>query len=199
MGYLSTGVTSQPVGDFLYTVDFYHTCLLYSKIDTCAFLFASVSLIRGSTTFCIVSDLVLKRVCCMREKCIIELISVVIWLWRWWLCSPDLSPLSLFHTLENKVTCGPRLMKHATILVVPHFKIYIWSLWDIYRQELQVSQLVTFYTLSVDFCHTCLLYSKIDMCAFLFASVSLIIWEYYFLHRIGFSAETMFTACVKNA
>ena len=62
-GHLLTGVTSQPVGDFLYTLCrfFCHSCLFNSKIDMCAFLFASVSLIMGCSTFCIVSSLMLKR------------------------------------------------------------------------------------------------------------------------------------------
>ena len=105
------------------SVDFCHSCLFNSKIDMCAFLFASVSFIRGSTTFRIVSSLVLKRCLLHVWKIYNWLISVVIWPWRWWLNSPDLGPLSLFfHTLGNKVTCGPRLMKHTTFLVAPHLK-----------------------------------------------------------------------------
>ena len=99
------------------SVDFCHSCLFNSKIDMCAFLFASVSFIRGSTTFRIVSSLVLKRCLLHVWKIYNWLISVVIWPWRWWLNSPDLGPLSLFfHTLGNKVTCGSRLMKHTTFL-----------------------------------------------------------------------------------
>ena len=66
-----------------------------------------------------------------------------------------------------------------------------------YRHAFQVSQLVTFYTLSVDFCHTCLLYSKIDVCIpICFCVIN--IGVFYFLHRIEFSAETIFVTYVKN-